>query len=865
MSYPDSIRFGYGMTLSGVVTKTQSWDDIVRVFLKPHRVYADKTASTCSPNILGGATDNRGKEDANILSRSLITLDYDDLSDDVTTDDFEFALDMLGYAALSYTTFSHMTDRAEGRVRLRVIVPLEDEIETGSYSAAARLLSDEISEWVDAKAGKESYTVAQVMFLPSCMEGYEQHAWSKAFEGVPFPLDKIPTSYAPDEDDAFADDLVLEIAYDPLDVLDIEVDKALELYPAEGLDYDEWIGVGLSLWHQYRGGDEGFAKWLEWSEKSPKHDPKGMRKKWKSGGGRSNPLTMASVFAKVGGLKAIQDQLESEGVNLDDQVQIEAPNRKDTLERVSALCEKAGDIDDIQSYDALKQVMLRIPIVKLGPDYRGMVADEIYTSWGKGAGLTKADIKKAITPDKKGVTITRPAGDGQVLTEADCWDDKKPEWLRGWVFDETDAEFVQVDTGHAIKRESFRMKYDREAECEAYETDAVTLSSKYYPIPTVSSRMYWPGNGRIFQDHTGGKNYLNTWQQGGGSAVVPAEPGSFDIGDDSMNGQACAVFLEHLERTIPDKRERNLVMDWLAFVYSKPGARVRWVLLLWGIEGNGKSYFHSVLSDLMGHDARLVTSSLIEERFTDWAEGCRVIGIEEIRVSGTNKWRTLDKMKPFISNDEIQVEGKGEKARTVPNFASYIMFTNHADAIPIDDGDRRYFVVFTKHRMKEELYDEHGGPEGVKSYFQRLFDVSREGASGIARLLLDHEYSEEFDPHGRAPDSIGKEEMRLMHISEEDDALSDALAKFDGPYINDKIIDVTMLQDECDMDGVIELPKGPAISHKLVGLGYSKAGRVWARKKNRTVWYRPSRISKTEAVAAIRQGGIDKFDPDIPF
>jgi len=346
--------------------------------------------------------------------------------------------------------------------------------------------------------------------------------------------------------------------------------------------------------------------------------------------------------------------------------------------------------------------------------------------------------------------------------------------------------------------------------------------------------------------------------------VLP-EKGEFEVGDDTLEGQAAAVFLRHLEMTVGDERERALMLDWMAWVYNNPGSRVRWALLLWGIEGNGKSYFHRVLTRLMGRDSRTVAASTIEERFTDWAEGCRLIGIEEIRVSGTNKWRTLDKMKPFISNDEIQVEGKGMKARVCPNFASYMLFTNHADAIPVGDGDRRYFVVFTRQRTKQDLIEQHGGERGVGEYFQTLFDVSMAGIGGIGRLLADHEYSSEFDPHGRAPDSGGKAEMRMLHISEDDEMLADALEKFQGPYINDTIIDLTLLQDECEFDDEIELPNAKALAHKLVEMGYSKGQRIRARKKRRRFWYQPNKISMEDAEKAMRGGGVGQVDPNIPF
>lgn len=865
------VRFAYGQTLSGVVTRTESWEKIARVITGKLRVYKDKAESSNAPNILGGPTDNKGKEDRNILSRSLLTLDFDDLPDEFEPDDMAFALDMLGYSAAAYSTFSHKTERAGGKSRLRVVVLLAEEIPKPWYAAAVRSFVDELG----IECSPESYTVAQVMFLHSAMVGFEAEAWTHVVEGVAYPVDESwSEGVEPDGDGSGGgddlDDMIADLAYEPMDVTWSEVDKALELFAAEGLEYDDWIMVGLALWHQSRGsvGDDGLGRWLTWSRMSSKHDGKLMRKKWKSMGGRKVPVTMASVFARVGGLSIVREALgggqESHEVVEGGEGAAEPPKRSAVvlLDKLSA---KAAEVDSIDGYDAFKVALQRLPESRLGSDYRDMIAEELYSGWGKGAGLTKAGIRKALVFDRSTMKTKHKALNGgpkggDTISEADCWNEEYPDWLQGWVYDEVGAEFVQLDTGHAIKREPFGMKFDRRPECAEHEVGAASLASSVFPIPTVAGRMYWPGEGKVFQDRKG-LTYINTWLADGGTNAVVPERGSFEVGDDSIEGQACALFLAHLEMTVVDVRERELMLDWMAFVYANPGARVRWALLLWGIEGNGKSYFHRVLGRLMGADSRTVTASLIEERFTDWAEGCRLIGIEEIRVSGTNKWRTLDKMKPFISNDEIQVEGKGMKAHVVPNFASYMLFTNHIDAIPVTEGDRRYFVVFTRHRTKQELLDQHGGDQGVKDYFQRLFDVSLAGAGGIGRMLLDRQYGAEFDPNGRAPDSRGREEMRMMHVTEEDEAVSDALERYRGPHVNELLVDITQLQDDCLMDGgEIELPKTKSLAYKLSEMGYARGKRTKARGKMRTFWYKPNRISEDEAKVLIQsKKGFEGF------
>lgn len=147
----------------------------------------------------------------------------------------------------------------------------------------------------------------------------------------------------------------------------------------------------------------------------------------------------------------------------------------------------------------------------------------------------------------------------------------------------------------------------------------------------------------------------------------------------------------------------DLLLDFLAYVYQNPGKRVRWAIVLFGIQGNGKSFWVELMKRLMGHNAGEVAGTTVAQRFTGWAVNKLFIAIEEIRVPSESKYAILDKMKPFITNREVDVEFKGQDNRTVPNFASYMMLTNHDDALPLDDDDRRYCVIETKHRTKADI------------------------------------------------------------------------------------------------------------------------------------------------------------------
>tara|TARA_R110000772_G_scaffold80397_4_gene171560 strand:- start:515 stop:1816 length:1302 start_codon:yes stop_codon:yes gene_type:complete len=401
-----------------------------------------------------------------------------------------------------------------------------------------------------------------------------------------------------------------------------------------------------------------------------------------------------------------------------------------------------------------------------------------------------------------------------------------PAWLDGWVFAEADLDFVNVGVDdYAIKDKGFRAKYDRMPEVVAQETDAATFALNLVQIPTVVRGMYWPGMSALF-DYAG-KPCYNVYSKDG---QAPAETLEGDA-----DGQGVVdLFLAHLDNLIESERERDLLLDWMAFVYRNPGLRVRWGLLLWGVEGNGKTFFFHVLQRLMGRNAKVASTDLIDSQFTNWAVGSCVTAIEEIRINGSNKYRILDKLKPMISNDTISHEPKGASSHTVPNFASYMMMTNHIDAVPMSNNDRRYCVIFTKQRSKEDLFASHGGEENVGPYFARLYGETERRVDAIGRFLLGRVLGPEFDPNGRAPVTSGLAEMRSANVSDDEQALMDALEDHACDVISEDLIDVTWL----NITTLGQLPQGRALGRLLMDRGMTKLGRFKVAGAMHTIWHK---------------------------
>ncbi|AGI71728.1 hypothetical protein OA238_c16010 [Octadecabacter arcticus 238] len=199
-----------------------------------------------------------------------------------------------------------------------------------------------------------------------------------------------------------------------------------------------------------------------------------------------------------------------------------------------------------------------------------------------------------------------------------------PDWAAGWVYNKALMEFHQLATGHSIKPGAFNAKFTRMPECYAAERTASMLVLRH--MRTVANTMFWPCDDRIIGHR--GLDYVNVFQR---HDVTPVAPMTLDA------ELAVQTILEHAYSLVADPAEAELLLTFLAYVYQNPGKRVRWAIVLFGIQGNGKSFWVELMKRLMGHNAGEVAGTTVSQRFTGWAVNKLFIAIEEIRVPSDSK------------------------------------------------------------------------------------------------------------------------------------------------------------------------------------------------------------------------------------
>lgn len=209
-------------------------------------------------------------------------------------------------------------------------------------------------------------------------------------------------------------------------------------------------------------------------------------------------------------------------------------------------------------------------------------------------------------------------------------------------------------------------------------------------------------------------------------------------------------FLDLLARILPVESDRSILLAYMAAVAQHPGAKFQWCPVIQGGEGNGKSFFGRALEHVVGDRYSHRPKALdITNKFNGWLRGKLLAIIEEIQVS--EKFETLEHMKDMITNERLEIQGKGADQVTGDNRANFIMSTNHKDAIPVTVDKRRYAIFYTAQQEAADIMRDGMGGD----YFPNLYNWAKSGGyAHIAHYLAQYQIPDALNPAGachRAP------------------------------------------------------------------------------------------------------------------
>ena len=424
-----------------------------------------------------------------------------------------------------------------------------------------------------------------------------------------------------------------------------------------------------------------------------------------------------------------------------------------------------------------------------------------------------------------------------------------PGWLKGWCYVTSTNEFFHHRTTQKVKPEAFNNMHGRKS-MPAEDDDNPDPAAKAKPvmlpqdfalnlhkIQCVSGYRYTPSEpGKIYTKKEG-LWYVNTYRA---NFPTPTPEGA---------DEARAIIDKHMELLIADPEHRRILFDWMAYNVQFPGQKIRWAPLFQGGEGCGKTFFYELMRTVLGAGhAKLVNKASISGSWNEWATGAQVVAIEEIRVVGENKYEIMNKLKELITNNNVPINQRNTDTRTVENTTNYIAFTNFHDALALAHNDRRYFV------LKAILQEEEEIRAVGEQYFDDLFALLEERGGALRWIFENHTMSEDFNPNGRAPHTIFRDQV----IEDTSDEVTSVIRRLveDGEQVlvNNEFIVAKTLRAMFDLEELRQHPSDQYLGQVLRNLGYHSAKRVMLDSVKQTIWVRNGKLKNVNDIGGyIRQ------------
>jgi hypothetical protein len=204
-------------------------------------------------------------------------------------------------------------------------------------------------------------------------------------------------------------------------------------------------------------------------------------------------------------------------------------------------------------------------------------------------------------------------------------------------------------------------------------------------------------------------------------------------------------FLDHIEYLVPVAVERALVLDWLAHIEQAPGVLPHvHILMVTERQGIGRNWMSCVLARVWPGAVALDVDlpRLLDGGFNGRLSRKILAVVNEIREGGgTTAYRHADRLRSLLTDETRPIDPKYGRQYVEFNSARWLMFSNHANALPLDRFDRRIYAIENPDAPRSaayytKLYATAGDARFIASVREwlRVRDISRFNPGMLAPL-----------------------------------------------------------------------------------------------------------------------------------
>lgn len=303
------------------------------------------------------------------------------------------------------------------------------------------------------------------------------------------------------------------------------------------------------------------------------------------------------------------------------------------------------------------------------------------------------------------------------------------------------------------------------------------VQSEVYAFPKVRGLFFAPlspPGATIWKD---GMKYINSFVP----VDIKGAPGDY------------APFWNHLKKLLPNGRDAEILLYYMAAVVQNPGVKFQWWPFIQGVPGNGKSFVCEALERCVGSKfTHAADASKLGGRFNAAFYGKLFVRIDEVKIDHQrgNVWES---MKLLITQEKLEIEAKGVDSVTREVCFNGILLSNHKNGIRKTEDDRRICVMYCAQQAKADL-----ARDGLDMpYFNGLWDWANAGGWEVIRWLLEStSIPDEYNPAAhcrRAPDTTSTMEaiMEGWGAAEQEvlEAVSVGQEGFKGGWANSAALD----------------------------------------------------------------------------
>lgn len=289
----------------------------------------------------------------------------------------------------------------------------------------------------------------------------------------------------------------------------------------------------------------------------------------------------------------------------------------------------------------------------------------------------------------------------------------------------------------------------------------------------------------------------------------------------TLNGDPMP-YLQHVANLLPNVSDQIIWHEFFAHNIKFPGFKIPWAPLMQSAPGAGKQIFKILMRHAMGSpyvhfpNAKELADS--GSKFNAWMRGKLFIMVDEIRC--TDRLDMIEVLKPMITDEQIEIQAKGFDQTLEDNFSNWAFFSNYMDAIPIDDNDRRFSIMFSQIQHVNDF-----ARLGMdKAYYTNLYNWMKEdGKKIVLDYYLNYPLEREAIPM-RAPDTTSTPAVIEMSRGPVEilirDAVTDGRAGFRGGWVSS--LAIRMAEKSAQRKPVVP----QTIDKIMMNMGYRKVGRL---------------------------------------